>query len=59
MPFGYDEHMRGRLRIDVLKRIGVLVFVNFPGRQLALDDPAEKTVVHLEKVVPANFEASY
>ena len=41
MTFGDDEHMGGRLRIDVLKCIRVLILVNFFGRYLSLYDSAK------------------
>src|SRR5580698_163063 len=40
------QNMRGRLRIDVFKRVGMLVFVDFLGWNFAADNPAEQTVAH-------------
>ena len=36
--------MRGRLRIDVFEGKDMLIFMNFPGRNLAADDAAEKAI---------------
>ena len=44
MPLRNNQNVSGRLRADVLKSINVLVFVNFPGGNLASDDSAEKAV---------------
>jgi hypothetical protein len=43
---GDNQHVGGRLRPDVFKSEGLVVFVNFPRRDLAGDDLAEKTVGH-------------
>src|SRR5690348_16721504 len=40
----HDEHVRGRLRIDVLESVVVLVRINLGGRNLAGDDLAEQAV---------------
>lgn len=44
MLLGDDEHVRGRLRIDVFKGQNVLVFMNFLRGNLSSDDAAEKTI---------------
>lgn len=44
MSFGNDQHMRRRLRIDILKRKNVLVFVNFLRGNLSVNNPAEKAI---------------
>src|SRR3954468_23196515 len=44
--FGDDQHVRGRLRIDVLEGEGSLVFVDLLRGDLAGDDLAEQTVAH-------------
>jgi len=46
MFFGNDQDVRGRLGIDVFEGEHVVVFVHFPGRNLAAEDAAEKTVGH-------------
>ena len=43
---GDHEHVRRRLRIDVLERKGVLVFVDFLGRNFTGNDAAEQAVFH-------------
>ena len=49
MLFRNDQHMRGRLRIDVLKRKSFFVFIDFLGGDFAGNDLAEKTVSHNQK----------
>jgi len=44
MFLGNHQHVRGRLRLDVLKREDILVFVDFFRWNLAADDAAEKTI---------------
>lgn len=44
MFLGNDEHVRGRLGIDVFEGEHVLVFVHFLGRNLAANDAAEQAV---------------
>src|SRR3984957_15469755 len=46
MLLGNNQHMRGRLRIDIVKRVGMLVFVNFLGRYFPANNLAEQAVVH-------------
>ena len=41
MFLGNDKHMRRSLRIDVLKRECMLVFINLFGRNLTSNDPAK------------------
>src|SRR5260221_2093874 len=48
--FGYDEQVRGRLGMDVLKGKDPLVLVDFLGRDFSLDDLAEEAVRHRESV---------
>ena len=40
-----DEHVRGRLRVDVAKGEAIVGFRDDLRRDLAADDPAEKTIV--------------
>jgi hypothetical protein len=42
MLSGDDQHMRRRLRIDVLKSKDMLILVNFLGRNLATENAAEE-----------------
>jgi len=42
---GNHQHVRGRLRIDVVKRDHVGVLINFFCRNLAVRDPAEETAI--------------
>ena len=44
--FWDDQHVRWRLRVDVLECEGVVVFVDFLGGNLAHDDSAEEAVSH-------------
>lgn len=44
-----DQHVRWRLRIDVLERESLLVFIDFLGGNFAGNDLAEKTVSHNKK----------
>lgn len=44
MFLGHDQHVRGRLRIDVFEGEDVLVLVNFLRGNLAADDAAEEAV---------------
>jgi hypothetical protein len=44
MPFGNDEHMDRRLRINVFKREDVFIFENFFRRNLAPNDSAEEAI---------------
>jgi len=44
MPFGYDEHMGRRLRVNVFKREDVFIFENSFRRNLAANDSAEETI---------------
>ena len=46
MFLGHNQHMRRTLRMKVLKGKRMLVFVDFLGRKLTLDDAAEQTVCH-------------
>src|SRR6266496_1756802 len=46
MPLRDDEHVRGRLRVDVVERKNALVLVHDRGWDLTLDDLAEETVTH-------------
>src|SRR6266545_2252279 len=46
MLLGNNQHMRRCLRIGVFEGKSVLVFVNFPGGDLAPDDAAEQAVSH-------------
>ncbi len=53
---GNHEHMRGPLRIDVLKSKGVIVFVNLLGGNLAAHDAAKQAVSHGENLkLPQDF----
>jgi hypothetical protein len=47
MPAWHHEHVRGRLRRDVLERDDLIVLMNDGCRNLSGDDPAEKTIRHL------------
>jgi len=42
---GNYQHVGWALRVDVLKGVSVLVFVNFLGGYFATDDAAEQTVI--------------
>ncbi len=44
MFLGDNQHMRGRLRIDVFKSKYVLVFVHFLRRNLAAENAAEQAI---------------
>jgi len=44
MTLWNDEDVRRRLRVDVVKREDMVIFVDFLGRNLAANDAAEKTV---------------
>jgi len=44
MPLGNDQHMRRRLRMDVLNSKNVFVLVYFPRRKLAAQDAAEDAI---------------
>ena len=44
MPFGNDEHMGRRLRINVFKREDVFIFENLFRRNLAANDAAEEAI---------------
>ncbi|OLE90553.1 MAG: hypothetical protein AUF79_10000 [Crenarchaeota archaeon 13_1_20CM_2_51_8] len=44
--FGNDQHMRRRLRIDVLKCKRVLVFIDFFGGNFSTNNTAEQTIFH-------------
>ena len=46
MLLGNDQHVRRRLRVDVLKRVGVFILVNFLRGNFTGDNPAEQTVSH-------------
>jgi hypothetical protein len=48
---GNHQHVRGRLRVDVLEGEGMLVFVNLLARNLATNDFAEETVCHKKAAV--------
>src|SRR5436190_12847591 len=45
-----DQNVRGRLRIDVVERDDVLVFVHDRRIDLAVDDSAEETLWHFQSV---------
>lgn len=51
MLLGNNQHMRRRLRIDVFKRKGLLVFIDLPGGDPARDNLAEKTVSHNGRIL--------
>jgi hypothetical protein len=42
MSFGNDQHMRGSLRLYVLKGEDVFILINFAGGNLAGNNPAEE-----------------
>ena len=46
VPFGDDQDVRRRLRIDVLKGQGPVVFVDLLAGEFARDNLAEQTVTH-------------
>ena len=46
MLFWNDQHVGWRLRIDVLKRVGVVIFINLLRGNFAGNNPAEQTVSH-------------
>jgi len=41
-----NQHVRGRLGVDVFEGEGVFIFMYFPGRHFAFNDPAKETIVH-------------
>src|ERR1700722_1813405 len=49
--FGNDQNMGWSLRIDIVKRISVFVFVDLLGRYLPANDAAEQTVVHDTSII--------
>lgn len=44
MPLRNNEHVGGRLRMDVLEGVNILIFMNLLGGNLAADDAAEKAI---------------
>ena len=46
MPLGNDQGMNRSLRVDVVKRQGVLVLIDNRGRDTSFDNPAEDTGAH-------------
>ena len=46
MLFWNDQHVGWRLRIDVLKRVGVVIFINLLRGNFAGNNAAEQTVSH-------------
>jgi hypothetical protein len=43
---GNDKDVRWPLRIDVFKRVAVLVLIDFLGRYFTTDNAAKKTILH-------------
>ncbi len=43
---GDDEHMHGRLRIQVLKGVNLVILVHAGGRYLLLRDSAKDAILH-------------
>src|SRR6516225_299927 len=52
MLLGDDEHVRGRLRIDVLENVDLVIFVYLLRRDLARNDLAKQAVRIHESVCP-------
>lgn len=48
VPSRNNQHVRRRLRMDILKRVHLRVFKDFLVRQFAAHNAAEKTVSHLD-----------
>ena len=46
MPLGHDQNMGWSLRVDIVEREGMFVFVDFFGRDFPANDAAKQTVVH-------------
>ena len=46
MSFGNDQGMNRSLRVDIVKRQGVLVLIHNLGRDASFDDPTEDTGTH-------------
>ena len=46
VPLGNDEDVGRRLGIDVLKRVGVVIFESLPGRDLATNNAAKQAIAH-------------
>jgi hypothetical protein len=46
MSLGNNQSMNGSLRVDIIKREGVLVLIYHLGRDASLDDPTEDTGAH-------------
>lgn len=44
MALRNDEHVRGSLRVDIFEGVDMIVFVHFPGSNLASNDAAEEAV---------------
>jgi hypothetical protein len=61
MFLGYYEHMGRALRIDVLKREGMFIFINLFGWNFTANDATEQTIfhgtsTHKSAVGPINYE---
>jgi hypothetical protein len=48
---GNNQNVRRRLRIDIFKREGFLVFIDFLGWNFARDNLAEEAVSHSEEIL--------
>lgn len=44
--FGNDENMRGALRVEIFEGEGVVVFVDFLGRDFAAHDATKQAIRH-------------
>jgi hypothetical protein len=43
MLLGHNKHVGGSLWTNVMEGVGAIIFINFPGRNVALDHAAEDT----------------
>jgi hypothetical protein len=55
MSLGHDQHMGWSLRVDIVERVGMLVFVDFFGRNFPANDAAKEAVVH-DTIHSSGFE---
>src|ERR1700751_2469554 len=58
MLLGDHQNMRGRLRVDVLEGKTMLVFVDFLGRNLALNNSTKQAVGHWKSVLSSQRPAT-